>query len=242
MPDLWLVALASTAAALAAVLGVIPVLIAGEASPRLGWANALASGIMLGAGYILLRHGIALHPGTAVAGAAIGVGLVWASHWLTHMERVDLSRPDGRRSASTGQTVRREGIHSAAEGVAIGMSFVVDPLLGFLMAGTFALHNAAEGATISAALMARGWKPLGAASLAALSMLTHVPAALAVVAWVPTAGRSWALGFSAGSMLYLVFVELIPESYRQRGHTGIAIAASAAMSIVVLLGALLTDG
>ena len=40
-------------------------------------------------------------------------------------------------------------------------------------------------------------------------------------------------------MFYLVLVELLPESYHQRGHTGIAIAASAAISIVVLVDALL---
>ena len=62
MPDLWLIALASAGAALAATLGVVPVVLKGEVSPRLGWANALASGIMFGAGYILLQQGIALRP------------------------------------------------------------------------------------------------------------------------------------------------------------------------------------
>ena len=62
VPDLWLVALSAAAAAAVAVLGVIPVIVSGEVSPRLGWANALAAGLMLGAGYVLLQQGIALSP------------------------------------------------------------------------------------------------------------------------------------------------------------------------------------
>ena len=62
---------------------------------------------------------------------------------------------------------------------------------------------------------------------------------LATAAWIGVNGRPWGLGFSAGAMFYLILVELMPESYRQRGHTGIAITASAAMSVVVLLHAIL---
>ena len=242
MPDLLLVALVSSAAALAAAFGVVPVLIRGAVSPRLGWANALAAGIMLGIGYLLLRQGIALAPTAGVIGAILGVALVWAGHQATNMDAVDLSDPLAVRDVSARKLIIREGIHSAAEGIAIGMGFVVDPVLGLLLAGTIGLHNVAEGAALSAGFMARGASPAAAAALSAAAMLTHVPGAVGAAAFVSGSGRSWGLGFTAGAMLYLVFVELIPESYRQRGHTGIAIAASAAMSIVVLMGALATGG
>ena len=45
----------------------------------------------------------------------------------------------------------------------------------------------------------------------------------------------WALGFAVGALTYLVLVELLPESYRQAGHTSIALVALVAMGIVVLL-------
>jgi zinc transporter ZupT len=242
VPDLLLVTLVSTAAALAGAFGIIPVLIRGAVSPRLGWANALAAGIMLGVGYLLLRQGIELGPTAGVVGATLGIALVWASHWATHMEAVDLSDPVMVKGAPVRDLLIREGIHSAAEGVAIGVGFVIDPVLGLLLVGTIGLHNMAEGAALSAAFMARGAGPSSAAALSAAAMLTHVPAAVGAAAFIAGNGRSWGLGFAAGTMLYLVFVELAPESYRQRGHTGIAITASAAMSIVVLLGVLLTGG
>jgi ZIP family zinc transporter len=239
VPDLWLVALSAAAAAAAATLGVIPVIIAGEVSPRLGWANALAAGLMLGAGYVLLQQGLALSPVGGIAGAVLGITLVFAGHRFTHLTRVDLSRPEDHAAATVSQIVTREALHSAAEGVAIGMGFVVDPRLGLLMAGILGLHNIAEGAAISAALIERGWGPAKAALLSAGVMTTYVPAAVATAAWIGTNARPWGLGFSAGAMFYLILVELMPESYRQRGHTGIAITASAAMSIVVLLHAIL---
>ena len=46
----------------------------------------------------------------------------------------------------------------------------------------------------------------------------------------------WALGFAAGALIYLLLVELLPESYHQAGHTSIALVALLAMAMVVSLG------
>jgi zinc transporter ZupT len=46
----------------------------------------------------------------------------------------------------------------------------------------------------------------------------------------------WILGFAVGSLLYLVLHELLPESYRQAGHTSIAVVTLVAMGMVVALG------
>ena len=48
----------------------------------------------------------------------------------------------------------------------------------------------------------------------------------------------WALGFAAGSLVYLVMAELLPQCYRQTGHTSIALVTIVAMGIVILLGGL----
>jgi zinc transporter ZupT len=41
-----------------------------------------------------------------------------------------------------------------------------------------------------------------------------------------------ALGFAAGALIYLVTVDLLPESYRQAGATSIALVALLAMGVV----------
>ena len=50
-------------------------------------------------------------------------------------------------------------------------------------------------------------------------------------------GFRW-IGFAVGSLIYLVLAELLPESYRQAGHTSIALVTLITMGIVVGLGGL----
>ena len=65
--------------------------------------------------------------------------------------------------------------------------------------------------------------------------LFAVGALLALRLAIPAA-LPWALGASFGALLYLVVAELLPESYRQTGRTGIAVVFSVAAGIVALLG------
>jgi zinc transporter ZupT len=46
----------------------------------------------------------------------------------------------------------------------------------------------------------------------------------------------WAVGFAVGALIYLTLAELLPESYREAGHTSIALVTLIAMGIVVALG------
>ena len=45
----------------------------------------------------------------------------------------------------------------------------------------------------------------------------------------------WAVGFAVGALVFLVLVELLPESYHQAGLTSIALVTLGAMGIVVAL-------
>ena len=45
----------------------------------------------------------------------------------------------------------------------------------------------------------------------------------------------WALGFAAGTLLYLVMTELLPASYERAENTGIALVVSFSAGVVVLL-------
>ena len=76
-----------------------------------------------------------------------------------------------------------------------------------------------------------------AALLAIATNLNQVLLAVltfAVVGALP-ALLPWALGFAVGALVYLVLVELLPESYRQAGHTSIALVTSLTMGVLVLL-------
>ncbi len=59
-------------------------------------------------------------------------------------------------------------------------------------------------------------------------------AAFLAVSTVPVL-LPWTLGFAFGALLYLVMVELLPNSYREAGRTSIALVTIVAMGIVVLL-------
>lgn len=243
MPDLTLVALATLAATAATVLGSIPIILNGSVSTRhLGWAKALAAGLMLGASFVLLQQGLAIQLVGGVGGSVLGITFVTLSHRLTLLPPGDPAVPIDREPGTASQIMVRGILHSSAEGAAIGVAFLVDPLLGFLLAGTMALHNVAEGAAITSALTHDHRRPLPAAGVAILIKSSHIPAAVAAAAWIGSGGKPLALGFASGAMFYLVLVDLLPQAYRETGHTGIALTASTAMSVVLLIDALLLTG
>ena len=71
-------------------------------------------------------------------------------------------------------------------------------------------------------------------------MVARVPQTLlALVSFsvIPAVPRllPWALGFAAGTLLYLVMTELLPASYERAGNTGIALVVSFSAGVVVFL-------
>ena len=45
----------------------------------------------------------------------------------------------------------------------------------------------------------------------------------------------WALGAAAGTFIYLIMADLLPESYRQAGRTSIALVVAVALAVLVLV-------
>jgi zinc transporter ZupT len=234
------VLLYSSVAALTAALGVVP-LISGRRPPLqlIGWANALASGLMLGVAYALLVAGLDGSALTVGAGAMIGLAVVWGTHFLIGTADLDLNKLDDVRPEYGYQVIVVNSLHAAHEGVAIGVAMAVSLPFGILMALSLAVHNIPEATVQSAVITRRGTSLRNAAVLSvatnALQVLLAVVTfsiALAAPAFLP-----WALGFAVGALIYLVLVELLPESYREAGHTSIALVTIAAMGVVVLLRA-----
>lgn len=243
-PTLTVLLYASLAAAVSA-LGVLPLLGRERVSAvALGWGNAVAAGFMLGAAYLCMAAGLPRNPFVVAAGAALGVGFVFLTHVASGVEELDLNHLEQSDPLYVYKVMVFNWLHSASEGVAIGAAMAVSLPLGIFVALAMALHNVPEATALAAALRAQRVRLAHAASLGIVANTSQVLLAVAAFAIVRAAPGAlpWALGFAMGALIYLVLAELLPQSYRQAGHTTIAAVTLLAMAIVVLLGGVLNAG
>jgi zinc transporter ZupT len=212
----------SVLAALAAGLG--PFFIGRK---YLGWANAFAAGMMLGAGYLVMETGLNRAPVLASTGAALGIAATFVVHWLLGLG----SRPVTAYAASA--------VHSAPEGVAMGAAMALSPVFGGFVVLTLALHNISESAVVVSNLELHGYKTGRATVLAVGARVTQVLLAFVafVIATTSAAALSLTLGFAFGALVYLCVAELLPDAYHTAGRTSIAVVATVAAGVVSLLGA-----
>lgn len=229
----------SSLAAFTAALGVVPQALSGRLSLRaLGWANALAAGLMLGVAYALLYEGLPDRVLEGGAGALLGLLFVRLAHQGTGVQDLDLNRLDELDPAYGYQIVLVNALHGAYEGVAIGAAMLVSLPFGVSMALALAVHNIPEAMVLTAVLSGRGVRLRHAAALAVAANGNQVLVSIVVFAVVGALPwlLPWAIGFAVGALLYLLMVELLPESYQQAGNTSIALVTLVAMGIVVALG------
>ncbi|MFC1491458.1 ZIP family metal transporter [Nitrospinota bacterium] len=233
------VLLFSVLAAAAASLGALPVARFGALTTSwLGGTNALASGFMLGAGYILMAEAIGgTSPLAPVLGAVAGVAYTYWIHRFSGSEEID-TLPEGQIGvAQEYRLLLLHSLHSASEGIAIGAAMAVSLHLGIFMAIALAIHNVAEAMSLSWVLEKR---KVSLGHAAALGVFTNVPQVLlALVSFaIISAARGllpWTLGFAAGALAYLVLTELLPASYQNGEHTRIALLVSFSAGGLVLL-------
>lgn len=228
----------SSLAAMAAVAGVLPHALRGPPSLRtIGWANALAAGLMLGVAYTLLTAGLgdALTPGGI--GALLGIAFVRITHAVTDTGELDLARIDDVDPVYGYKVLLADTLHAAHEGIALGAAMALSLPLGISMAVALGVHNVPEAMVLGRVLLRQGTGLLQAAGLAVATNINQVLLAVVTFAVLGAAPvlLPWVVGFAVGALLYLVLVELLPESYRQAGHTGIALITLVAMGMVVLL-------
>lgn len=110
-------------------------------------------------------------------------------------------------------------LHNIPEGMTIGASFAVSDNLmwgtGTIMAVLIGLHNIPEGMAVAVPLISGGTGRVKATLLTAACGLPTV-----LGAWlgfwlgdIGPLGLTMSLGFASGAMLYVVFGEIMPESY-----------------------------
>ncbi len=234
---LWSFA-AALAAGLGAALGTRPWL----AERTVGWASAAAAGLMLGVGYVLLTTGQSIAPAATLLGSAIGLVL------MRMLDGVPLTAPGAPTTATSARVsappahdagaILASALHSAAEGVAIGAAAAVGVAIAQFLLLTLAIHNISEGAVLGVRLRRSGGRPLSAAGVAVIARSTQPLCAVSVLALTGAAPwlLPWLIGASFGALLYLIVAELLPQSYREVGRTGIAVVVSLAAGMVALMG------
>ena len=117
------------------------------------------------------------------------------------------------------------GIHNLPEGIAAGVGFGSgNTTEALLIAGGIALQNIPEGMVIIGPMLAAGVKPRKTFFLALLTGLVEVLGTLIGYFTVSIASAilPFALAFAAGTMIYVISDEMIPETHahgHQRGAT-----------------------
>lgn len=240
MNESLLVFLYALATAVATGLGALPfVFIRRISRPMIGYANATAAGLMLGASFGLVAEGTGHGRGATLIGALLGViFILLTQRVLGERDEEELVfeavRGEGARKMLLMLVVMT--VHSFAEGVAVGVSFGGGITLATVITVAIAIHNVPEGIAITAVLRPEGVSLPRCAGWSIVSSLPQplmaVPAFL-FVEWFRPA-LPYGLGFAAGAMVFMVLVELLPEAYEAGQRAQVAtLAAGSAIGMVL---------
>jgi len=244
--SVWTVFLAALATALATGLGALPFLFVHHMSRR--WealGNAVAAGLMIAASLGLINEGVHVGPWRTLLGIGAGIVFMIVSHRLMHTDGdLTIGSLHGADARKALLIVGVMTLHSAAEGIGVGVSFGGGQELGLLMALAIAIHNIPEGLAISLVLVPRGVSVLQAAWWSVFSSLPQpvlaIPAFLFVAVFQPVLPVG--LGLAAGAMVWMTLREMIPDALREArarevfGAMSLSIAGMLALGWVVMAG------
>lgn len=230
----------------------------GKGKARRGMLG-FAAGVMLAASvWSLLIPAIQLAEeagrlawGPAVLGFLAGMGcLLRLDGWLSRVEEGALrGMLRGHRPANL-MLLLAVTVHNFPEGMAVGVALAgaAAGRAGITAAGAAALsigiavQNLPEGAIISVPLAAGGMKQGKAFVYGTLSGAVEPAGAalmMALTRWL-TPVLPYVLAFAAGTMLYVVVVELVPETQKEgggaEGPVGTALGFALMMLLDVALG------
>lgn len=187
----------------------------------------IVAGVLIGYGVVYLlnyvidrhtnseiRHIDSDHPRTADSPDE----LIHADHLEHHLK----NQSRGNRDLFIAGVVMAAAIalHNIPEGMVIGASYAGGGVsltqgAGFIIAIVIGLHNIPEGMSVSTPLIAGGTKPGKAILITALSGAPTIIGALIgySLGLISPMWLSLAQSFAGGAMLYVVFGELLPESF-----------------------------
>lgn len=224
--------LGSLVAGLATGVGALPVFFRRE-WPEQGQVAmlAVAGGIMLAATVFSLiipamdvvveQSGSELHAAATVsAGVVLGALAIWLIHGIVPHEHF-VKGSEGGTSVALGRHwlfILAITLHNFPEGMSVGVAFGPGDLnAGLAVTTGIALQNMPEGLAVAAALISQGYGRGRAVLVALLTGLVEPVGGLIGAAAVSLSDSllPWGLAFSAGSMLFVISGEVIPETHRK---------------------------
>jgi ZIP family zinc transporter len=230
---------AALATAVATGIGALPFAFERHGIRRwLGPANAVASGVMLGASAGLLIEGTERNGSRTALSVLAGAAFVYLAYRVIGQH--DALRLGALRGADARKALLIVGVmtaHSAAEGLGVGASFGDTWTFGLLIAAAIAVQNIPEGLAISLVLVPRGTRVRTAAAWSIFSSLPQpllaVPAFLFVEQF--QAVLPVGLGFAGGAMIWMVGRELLPEALSQGPRRAVAVDAVISFTLMLVL-------
>ena len=223
--------------ALATGLGALPFAFLRSVSPRtVATTQAIACGLMLGASFGLILEGSGHGASQTIAGGVLGVAFILAGQRFLDGRDVAFGELRGVGARQMLLILAVMTLHSFAEGVAVGVAFGGGERLATLITLAIAVHNVPEGLAISAVMRPKGSSVAACAGWSVFSSLPQplmaVPAFLFVESFREV--LPYGLGFAAGAMVLMVFLELLPEAYDGAGRTRVALWVSATLGAMIL--------
>jgi zinc transporter ZupT len=215
--------------ALATGLGALPFAFVRSVSPRTtAYSNALASGLMLGASFGLVAEGTRFGAWQTIIGAVIGVLFVLLAQMLLRERELGFGVVHGAGARRMMLLLVVMTVHSFAEGVAVGVAFGGGMTLAVAIVVAIAVHNIPEGPRGTSVAACAGWSIMSSLP----QPLMAVPAFLLVGAFARV--LPYGIGFAAGAMVFMVFVELLPEAFEEGRRPRVALLVSATLIGMVL--------
>ena len=162
----------------------------------------------------------------AAGGFILGVLFLMGLDFLLPHIHISSPKPEGLSSSwkRTTLLVLAVTLHNIPEGMAVGLSFALaaqhngDPAMfsaAVALAVGMGIQNFPEGAAISLPLRQEGFPAFKSFLMGCLSCVVEPVFGIAVVLVAGTVQplMPWMLSFAAGSMMYVVVEELIPEAH-----------------------------
>ncbi len=175
-----------------------------------------------------------------IAGLCIGGLAIWGMDKLIPHKHFDKSHNDfgGSRLKKIWLFVFAIAIHNFPEGLSVGVaSSSGNAAIGLGATLGIGLQNVPEGLSVAVALHSQGYSRAYSFFIGMLTGLIEVVGGIfgAGVLVISIALLPWALAFAAGSMLFIVSDEIIPETHRPGLEGGATAALFCGFGVMMFL-------